>query len=99
MSLTYSWPCSMQKSEQKTYILPCTQAASTVTFTNASKGLFLHNRGSNEVFVEFDGDVPSVNSFSIPADGKLDLEHAQVDAVSGICASGESADLRILVVY
>ncbi len=95
----YSYPGSQIRGESKVYSLSVSDTVDSVSFVNTSKGFTIANVGTNNAFVSFDNEIATVNKFPIRAGETISFPKLQVDKVSAICISTETADLRILVEY
>lgn len=99
MSLGYSYPCNIIRANTITHKLAATDVAGLLTMAQISKGITLCNLGPNTVFVSFEDEAVTVNSFPIPNGIMVPFPYVQTLKVRYICATGETADLRVVSEY
>jgi len=92
----YGFPGCLVRGNSKNYRLQATDSPKDVKFDNVSKGLTIRNVGPNTAYISFDDDPVDTNALPIPANEKERWIHLQVAKVNAVCATAETADLRIL---
>ena len=82
-------------SDVKNHLVSATEVSQELELTPASKTLFLRNDGTNDVFIAFDKDAATTDDFKLAvADGLVRIK-AQCGKIALVCASGETATVRV----
>lgn len=92
----HQYPSSEILKDSKNLKLDVTQAGESVSFEVTSKEIELLNLGANKVYISFDNESATVNSFPILKDQSKTIK-IQAIKLNAICDTSSSADLRILV--
>lgn len=83
----------------RTYKMSVTAVAASLTMEEVSKGLKILNNGSKVVYISFDGDFITADSYPIASGGVLDVDIIQVKVINAICGGTDVSELRILETY
>jgi len=95
MARHYTWSDMLYAESIESNIIASTGASGLVELKRASKKLLVRNDGPNDVFLAFDEDTAETTDFKITnGDGLVELP-VQCEKVAVICATGETASVRI----